>query len=1585
MSNSETSGRLSATSFLTSSVSHPRLLRTDSESVRVFLRLYDQYVREIASRSKQLTVSGSISTEPIRPVNIKYCVDPEIIESALALGFIEGHSNYDKLPESKLRAYLEKKAEESKEAVNLDTLDSIVRTELKMDMSDSNATSRMESLFMAYHKLLRINGLAWVLKSNQKISVFHVLSAIKPLSLQNRIESDLEFAYYDCRKDFQKFMRHCIRLSESFQVLDNGPTKKREENRNTKPKRGGNNNDKPPRTDFGNNNYKKGGSSTRQAPPCPHPPCKAKGSRHWIRDCTDSSDKEKTNYISEIAASKSRDGPSRSTRSQTGDRKFDPTDTVKGRYTVGRMKKPHSNNKNTVETETPSCPVLVSDGMASISATGRCDDGSDDSLASPTLAERAAIQGIGKIRKVNPVHIQVALKSGDDAQSFTFSRTWTIPRTVLQLASGQLALANVSFLVADDELACEELIIGLPVLRHLQVDTRTLLENNRSVLDGSDCSHVGNPTTRSRGGIVSRMMFARMNRVVPEHTANEIAGQRKEDRPRVNFYTARTEEDPFPDPSLLDPIDSDQHGEIIAEIGNLKKIARDNGLPNQDANRLDKIIDENRDVFRTSFSSGPHAKLRPLRIDLTRDARPVKVRLRNYSKEQQDFLTDMTDKLVEHGMAYPNPTSAWACAPLLVPKDGPTKFRFTVDLRPVNRFTVKHQFPMPNIEHELGKLSGSRYFATFDLSHGYWQLELDPESRHLQSFITPHGIFSPTRVLHGTTNAVAHLQSALAEVIPTNLRKKLLVWLDDILLHDKTVSGILDSVQEMLHFCGKFNLKLHPGKCILFAKKIRWCGRLISENGIRYDPRRLDGLLNMELPTTGAHLQQFICALQWVKSGVPKFTDLIAPLHNFMEKVYGTSGKRTRLSVSRYKLSTLGWGESETTAFGNCKTALAKQVTLSHRDTDKRLCVYTDASDSVWSGIVTQVPYEDLKLNHADQRHEPLAFLSGRFNSVQSGWAILEKEAYAILATLARMHWTVATPDGFDLFTDHNNLIFLFDPLSVMPDMTQTTLRKVLRWAVRLSVYSYTCFHIKGPDNVWADLLGRWSAPPLLRRLIRIPELPSSSATDFDWPTSTEVADEQSKAEDEQPPDLELSDGLWRNPSGSVWIPDRCSDLQIRLCIIAHTGPAGHRGRDATERVMRKYYFWSTMTTDIRTFVQACIHCLSTIGGGKVPRPFGPAVHGTSPNDLLQFDYIELGPTPDGTKYVLMLRDDHSDYHWFFAFPDTSAENAAVAIIDWCAALGVPNGFMSDGPTHFRNETVRLISKGLKVPHHFTLPYSPWSNGAVERLGRELLRVMRSVLSELQMPFTEWPDILPLVQSALNNSPSPQRGNISPFTAFMGREPTAPIATFLRNSTTKSVTVDATKLESLMNITQLKNRVAELHPIVENTLEKNRSIGRKNASRGKLPNFTEGDFVLVAREDFFAGEKLALRWRGPRRVQRAINDYVYLIEDLRTGESEELHASRLKFYHDPTLNTDVIMSHVIQSETGMTVQRLMGLEEHSDGLYVVVRWKGLPDSDDTLEPIAKVHEDVPAMLERLFQRKNTPRDLVEKARNILAL
>ena len=181
---------------------------------------------------------------------------------------------------------------------------------------------------------------------------------------------------------------------------------------------------------------------------------------------------------------------------------------------------------------------------------------------------------------------------------------------------------------------------------------------------------------------------------------------------------------------------------------------------------------------------------------------------------------------------------------------------------------------------------------------------------------------------------------------------------------------------------------------------------------------------------------------------------------------------------------------------------------------------------------------------------------------------------------------------------------------------------------------------------------------------------------------------------------------------------------------------------------------------------------------------------------------------------------------------------------------------MSDSPTHFRNQTLQLLATGMRTKHHFTLPYCPWSNGAVERLGKELLRASRAILSEAQLPLNTWPDIIPVLQSALNNSTSPHRNHVSPLQAFTGRKPAAPILTFLRSETATPVTLSEAQYERSTNIQQLQEIMENLHPLIASTLTENRRRIRELQAKGTMKNFLIGDFVIFARAGFFKGEKL---------------------------------------------------------------------------------------------------------------------------------
>ena len=84
-----------------------------------------------------------------------------------------------------------------------------------------------------------------------------------------------------------------------------------------------------------------------------------------------------------------------------------------------------------------------------------------------------------------------------------------------------------------------------------------------------------------------------------------------------------------------------------------------------------------------------------------------------------------------------------------------------------------------------------------------------------------------------------------------------------------------------------------------------------------------------------------------------------------------------------------------------------------------------------------------------------------------------------------------------------------------------------------------------------------------------------------------------------------------------------------------------------------------------------------------------------------------------------------------------------------------------------------------------------------------------------------------------------------------------------------------------------------------------------------------------------------------------MNDYVYQVKDLRTGNLDDIKGCRLKFYRDDAIDTRVIIDNVLQSEIGMQVARLLGLEETSNGLKVIFRWKGVENSEESSEPLKK--------------------------------
>lgn len=509
-----------------------------------------------------------------------------------------------------------------------------------------------------------------------------------------------------------------------------------------------------------------------------------------------------------------------------------------------------------------------------------------------------------------------------------------------------------------------------------------------------------------------------------------------------------------------------------------------------------------------------------------------------------------------------------------------------------------------------------------------------------------------------------------------------------------------------------------------------------------------------------------------MRNSIPNYSETISPLHRLMESCCEKAKNRTKRAVKKIELTGLGGTEHDET-FSHVKTQLAQKLKLAHLKENHFTCLFSDESETHWASVLTQVPEDQLEQDFEDQDHKPLSFLSGSFRGSSENWSIAEKEAFAVVESMSRLDYFTAAGE-VSLYTDHANLVYIFDPVGHNPGICKHTASKLLRWALKLSGYRYVIEHIEGERNVWADMLTRWAVKPRdrvkvskLGRLMYAPITPSSQ-DQYDWPNRRALQESQERSREEPNRDIRFKDGLLRSDAGVVWIPQKDRELKIRLLVAAHTGVGGHRGIRTTTSVMTNHFFWNSIKDDVKEFCRSCLHCMCTATGDTVPRPLGHAIHADKSNAVIHFDYCYISDSKGGPVYILIIKDDLSSYVWLVPCGAADAEHTVDALLKWFSSFGVVLLWVSDQGTHFKNEVVRGLREKTRGSHHFTLAYCPWTNGTVEVVCRELVRVLRALLSEFQLPFTSWPDVVPMVQSALNNTPLERRGGRCPLNVFTG-------------------------------------------------------------------------------------------------------------------------------------------------------------------------------------------------------------------------
>ena len=85
-------------------------------------------------------------------------------------------------------------------------------------------------------------------------------------------------------------------------------------------------------------------------------------------------------------------------------------------------------------------------------------------------------------------------------------------------------------------------------------------------------------------------------------------------------------------------------------------------------------------------------------------------------------------------------------------------------------------------------------FASLDVLKGFWQFPLDVDCQDVYSFLTDVGIFTPERIVQGSTDAANAFEAGMYESMGSLLFQCVLIWIDDLMVQSKSFEEHLQNL-----------------------------------------------------------------------------------------------------------------------------------------------------------------------------------------------------------------------------------------------------------------------------------------------------------------------------------------------------------------------------------------------------------------------------------------------------------------------------------------------------------------------------------------------------------------------------------------------------------------------------------------------------------------------------------------------------------------------------------------------------------------------------------------------------------------------
>jgi hypothetical protein len=176
-----------------------------------------------------------------------------------------------------------------------------------------------------------------------------------------------------------------------------------------------------------------------------------------------------------------------------------------------------------------------------------------------------------------------------------------------------------------------------------------------------------------------------------------------------------------------------------------------------------------------------------------------------------------------------------------------------------------------------------------DLLQGFYQLQLPDSDKPKTAFKTSHGLYQFRVVSMGLSNAPSFFQRVMNKVFQNQIGKHVLIYLDDILIFSSTPEEHIKHIQQVFQTLRDNNLSLKTSKCHFFQQELKFLGHIVSKDGIKPDPEKVQAVNNWTEPKNQSDIRAFLGLTNYFKKFIKNYAKIAAPLSELTKDQYKRS------------------------------------------------------------------------------------------------------------------------------------------------------------------------------------------------------------------------------------------------------------------------------------------------------------------------------------------------------------------------------------------------------------------------------------------------------------------------------------------------------------------------------------------------------------------------------------------------------------------------------------------------------------------------------------------------------------------------